>query len=798
MQKVDAQKHNNTPAGYQDMPENSFFKNPLVQALVPPAILVVLTSIIYAPSLYYPFQFDDIANISKRFGIRFDNPLMRWWNSPRWFGDWLNSINFQIGRFEPFYYRLFNLMIHILAGLCVFYLVKELCLYLRKNQFVHNNAQLIGFIASGLFLLHPVQTQTVSYVIQARLEGIASLAVLATLLIYVKLMQAKAPVAKVCYSALLFMAGMLSCGTKELVVVLPFLMLLVDWFFISEQRWDLFRKRFWVIAIFAVFFAVLVVHHMGMKFALDVVSFKATTGNNRGNILTTGAFDVITPWMYFISEFKVIVHYLSIFLWPFSMSVEYDWKIAQSFFNFDVIAPLLFLLLLFCLVVRAMLKKENTIFAFGMIWFILSIAPRTTIIPSPELVCDYKTYLASFGMMFMLAGLCAYIFNGLWNLAKNLPEHLRVQEFKYAAVACFMLLVGLSAYERNKVWETSVGFWEDNAKKAPRKARVHNNLGVALSEAGRIDESIVAYKKAIDLDGYYADPLSNLAVAYSLKNDVDKAIDALKSAIHICPNYPEAYNNLGTLLLQKKQYDDAKRMLEMAIHLRPYYGKAYYNMARMYEEKGEHEQAWDYLKKAAEGDLDTPEVFFKLGQMSLRVQKYQDAADAFELTLKCGVQQDQVYFNLANAYYMMEKYDKAQEIYERLVQKDPLDARYAYNLAETYFIKKDYQRAFDMFRKTTSLPQPIAQAFFRTVHCLENLKRTDDAKNYLNDLLTLNAADDFKTMAKNELLRIEMQEKVAARGGNSIGINEMNTLIAKHNGVELKKTEGKKKKEQGA
>lgn len=793
MQNLDTNTVTTKESSNNCIEKNSFFQNKLIQALVPPGILVFLTSLIYAPSLYYPFQFDDIANISKRFGIRYDNPLARWWNSPRWFGDWLNSINFQIGRFEPFYYRLFNLIIHILAGLCVFYLIKELCLYLRRNKFVHNNASLIGFLASGLFLLHPVQTQTVSYVIQARLEGIASLAVLATLLIYVKLMQAKTPVAKTAFSALLFLSGMLSCGTKELVVVLPFLMLLVDWFFISDQQWDLFKKRFWVIAVFTFFFAVLVVHHMGMKFAIDTLTFKSTTGNNRGNILTPGAFDIITPWMYLMSEFKVMAHYLFIFMWPFNLSVEYDWKIAQSFWSMEVIVPLIFLLVLFAFVLRAMLQRKNTIFAFSMLWFFLSIAPRTTIIPSPELVCDYKTYLASFGMMFTLACLLAYIFAGIWSLVHNLPERFRIQETQYGLLACMMLFVGFASYERNKIWETSVGFWDDNAKKAPRKARVHNNLGVALSEAGRIDESIVAYKKAIELDGYYADPLSNLAVAYSLKNDIDKAIDSLRSAIHICPNYPEAYNNLGTLLLQKKQYDDAKRMLEMAIHLRPYYGKAYYNMARMYEEKGEHDKSWEYLKKAAEGDLDTPEVFFKLGQMSLRVQKYQDAVDAFELTLKCGIQQEQVYFNLANAYYMMEQYEKAQSIYERLVQNNPLDARYAYNLAETYFIKKDFVRAYDMFRKTTSLPQPIAQAFFRTVHCLENMKKIDEAKACLNDLLTLNAADDFKTMAKNELLRIEMQEKVNAHGGNSIGINEMNTIIAKHTGVEVQKDEGKKK-----
>lgn len=753
-------------------------KNQFIKALIPPGILAFLTFLIYYPSLHYPFQFDDIANISKRFGIRFDNPLERWWGSSRWFGDWLNVLNFQIGKFDPFYYRLVNVVIHLLAGLCVFYLILNLCKFLKEQPFFYNNAGLLAFASSALFLLHPVQTQTVSYVIQARLEGLASLFVLATLLTYVKAVQTKNMLVRALLIGLFALCALISCGTKELVIVMPILLVLIDWFFISQQSWASFKSRLWVHLLFVVCFVGIMIHYLGSRFAADALTLKMSTGNNRGNILTPHAFDIITSWQFFISEFRIIVHYLLMFIWPFDISVEYDWKIVSGFFSLQVIVPLLMLLTTLGFALKSAWQKKHIATSFGLLWFFIAIAPRSTLIPSPELACDYKTYLASVGVMFIIASGIVYALNQVLAFMQSVSPTLRLQHAQLYALSFIMLCLGGTAYQRNKVWESCVTFWEDNARKATSKARVHNNLGVALSEVGRVDEAIVAYNKAISLDAHYADPLSNLAVAHSLKGQIDNAIEDLKGAIHIAPNYPEAYNNLGTLLLQKKLYDDAEKALSIALQLRPYYGKAHYNMARLYEEKNDTERCWESLKKATEGDLDIPEVFFKLGQMSLKIQKYQQAAQAFEKTIQLGGgSNEQVWFNLANAYYMDGKRDQAETIYVRLVRDNPLDPRYAYNLAEVYFTKQDYPKALQLFRKTTTLPQPIAQAFFRAAHCLEKMHKVDEAKGFLQDLLALNAADDFKKMIGSELTRMSLQQKVD-EGKGTIGLKDFKQALA--------------------
>lgn len=780
--------------GSENSSGNSFWKNsdargshgsgaqktPWIYKLIPPVLLSVLTTLFYLPSLRYPFQFDDIANISKRFAIRFDNPFARWWTNSRWFSDWLNTINYHIGRFDPFYYRIFNLFIHVAAGIVLFYLLLDLCRALKNKPFFTENSIFISFTAALLFLLHPVQTQTVSYVIQARLEGLATLFILLTIFLFVRAFTVSNALVRGLLLGAFFVSALFSCGTKEIVIVTPFLLLFVDWFFLAEQNWDNFKKRALLHAIFSVFFLGMMAHYLGPKTMTDAVQLKLSTGNNRGNILTPQAYDVITPVKYLMSELKVIVHYLTMFVWPFNISVEYDWKVADSVFSFDVLPYMFVLLGLLSFVIYSVFRRKNTVMSFGLLWFFVAVAPRSTIIPSPELVCDYKTYLASIGIMFILAVPIVHIFLYIFRFIQAiqpLPREFSSKQVQTAMLAVLLLPVGFAATSRNKVWETCVGFWQDNAQKAPNKARVHNNLGVALSEAGKIDEAVVAYKRAIDLDSNYSDPLSNIAVAYSLKGQVDDAINSLKSALHICPNYPEAYNNIGTLLLQKKQYDEAERALNIAIQLRPWYGKAYYNLARMYEEQKNDEKSWEYLKKATQGDLDIPEVFFKLGQMSLRVKKYQEAIVAFEQILERGHSDPQVWFNLANAYFMDGNHDKAQAVYERLVRDNPLDNRFAYNLAETYYTKNDFVRAFDLFKKITSLPQPLPQAFFRTANCLERMNKHAEAKAYLEELMQVNAPEEFKKIVKNELIRMNLQAKVN-EGKGSIKLNDFKKALA--------------------
>jgi len=722
--------------------------------LLPPAFLSLLTTAFYYPSLRYPFQFDDLANISKKFDIRFSNPLSTWWHNRRWMGEWLNRLNFDWGRFDPFYYRLTNLVIHILAGVFIYFLILEGCSYLKKRTFFANHALAIATTTAALFMLHPVQTQAVSYVIQARLEGLATLFVVATLLLILKAFHAKSIVLKYSLIGLALVVGIASCGTKEIAIVSPLLAILTDWFFLAEEEWVSFKSRIWFHALFSFVIFATFVHYLSPRFIGEIASLKMVTGNNRGNVLTEHAHDLIKPFSFLISQFKVILHYLAIFIWPFGLSVEYDWKLSESFFAPDSFFPFLALAIMFSLAIYSLIKDKLSFFGFGLLWFLIAIAPRSSIIPSPELICDYKTYLPAVGWLFVIATSFVATVSFLFEKFKASDLWTHKPLLQFALIMIVAMPVGYGAMNRNMVWSSSVEFWKDIVEKAPTKARGHNNFGVALSEANKFDEAIPHYIQAIKLDRFYSDPWSNLAVAYSVKNEIDKAIGSLKEAIRIFPNYPEAYNNLGTLMLKKKEYDAAEKILQTAIRLRPYYGKAFYNLGRLYTERGDEEKSWEHFKKATEGDLDTAEGFFTFGSVSLKLKKYDAAVVAFETALSRAdnmptQQRDQIMFNLANACFMTKRFDKAESLFAFLSKTYPNDHRYLYNQGEALFNKKDFTQACGVFKRLLDPPFRIAQATFRYANCLEQMKKFGDAKSALQLVANADKAPkEMKEMAQ--------------------------------------------------
>jgi tetratricopeptide (TPR) repeat protein len=212
----------------------------------------------------------------------------------------------------------------------------------------------------------------------------------------------------------------------------------------------------------------------------------------------------------------------------------------------------------------------------------------------------------------------------------------------------------------------------------------------------------------------------------------------------------------------------------------------------MYEELGNDDKAYENLRLATKGDLDTPEAFFKLGQLCLKMKKFDEAEVEFNKLISLGVENEQIWFNLANATFMLGNHDKAISIYERLVAKNPLDSRYIYNLAESYFTKNDYARAYDMFRRATTISQPLGQAFFRAAHCLEKMNNVEGAKAYLKSLEGVNAPAEFKKVLTTELMRLELQSKikVTSDGKTQIAYKDLRNVMLPH--INAKKNEEKK------
>ncbi len=342
-----------------------------------------------------------------------------------------------------------------------------------------------------------MQTQTVSYVIQGQLEGLAGLCVISLVTLFLLFNYTKNIALKIFIFASMLLIAIISCGTKEIAIVSPVMMLLADWFFIAQTDWKSLKKRAWFHALMLLIVFCSYIYLLRPEFFYNLFSLSMEAKNNIGNVLTERQEDSILPLHYAISEFKVILHYFWIFVWPFNISVDYDWKMVRSFFDLDCILPFIVL----CLCAVFVLKKlyKNDIMSFAALWFFVAILPRASIIPSSELVADYKTYLSSVGvfLFFSIGFLKLYDF--------------LIEKFNFLKSRIFMIILTLSASGflfaitriRNKVWSSPVDFWYNIIKNAPNKARGYNNYGVSLSELNKHDEAIPYFQKAIAMDNKY-------------------------------------------------------------------------------------------------------------------------------------------------------------------------------------------------------------------------------------------------------------------------------------------------------
>lgn len=723
--------------------------------VVPPSILSVVTFLFYFPSRNYDFQFDDIANITKYYDIRHNNLRDLFFTGPRWIGRWINSIHYSIGKFDPYSYRMANILQHILIGVIVYFLFLVALKNLKKYTFFKDNSVILAFLTSGLFMLHPVQTQTVSYVIQCKLEGIATFFIVALALIFIMMVRTRSIVAKTAFIVTFFSLSALSTGSKEIAIAGPFLIMLVDWFLVSQGAWCSFKERIVFHVANFVLISSLYIYLLEFSFFKRVFSLQWDVANNLGNVITNQPLEHITPLWYFISEFKVILHYLTVFLWPFNMSVEYDWVLSKSFFALDCFLPFLILTAVIASLVYLLYRNSGNLIAFGMLWFFLCVLPRSSLISSAELIVDYKTYAASVGWLFILA--CALVAASL-KIASYIPKMHYVQSKVVGGLCASILccILGYLTVDRNTIWRTGIEFWGNMLKNAPGKARIYNNYGVELSQKlHKFEESISYFKQAISMDAYYPDPHNNLAVVYAYLNKFDCAIEEMKAGLRINPHYAEGYNNLAAFYLHTKEMDKAKTCLDQALKIRPSYGKAYFNRARIYSDMGNIDLALADLKNACTiADLDNEFGFSVYGKFALDNKRFDEAIFAYGKLVECSPNNAEGYFNLGNALHLAGKYTQAIRSYEQSLALNPSDARCIFNLGETYFKLNKHAKAISYFEKINSTQSPYAS--LRQADCYLKLGNKDVAQKILNDIVSLPVADDIKNKARQTLSAINL------------------------------------------
>ncbi len=590
--------------------------------IVAGGLLVLAGLVVYANSLSGAFVFDDLPTIVQ-------NPSLR----PPWSAGALLSppasataggrplvnvslaLNFAMGGMDVRGYHAVNLVIHMLAALALFGVVRRTLV-----RPLGGDAGLAALAIAVLWTVHPLQTESVTYVVQ-RAESLMGLFYLMTVYCFIRgaeyqemdYAMAGAPAggdpsagASGAASgrwrrwyALSVAACLLGMASKEVMVSAPVIVLLYDRTFVAGSFREAWRRRRWV--------------HAGLGATWLVLGYLvASLGGNRGG--STGAGHGVTFLGYALTQFPAVAGYLKLSVWPHPLVFDYgaEW-VAHGV---DVVPAAAVLALLAGGTLYGL--KRRPVLGFAGAWFFAILAP-SSLIPGPrQTMAEHRMYLA-LAVVVSLGVLAAYAWGGRRTL------------FAWFAVA---LGLGWLTVVRNGDYRNEASIWGDTVAKRPGNAWARINFGTNLLEAGRLGDATAQFEAAVRIGPGLAEAHNNLGNALAQSKRLPEALQEYRTALRLDPDSAAAHNNLGTLLARGGRLQEAMTEFQAALHLKPEYAKAHNNLGNALAQSKRLPEAVEQYEQALRTEPDMVEAHFSLGGVLLQLGRVDAAREQFEQTLR--------------------------------------------------------------------------------------------------------------------------------------------------------------------
>jgi hypothetical protein len=518
---------------------------------VPAAIITVAGALFYANSFKGVFVFDDKMFISENPAIQHLWPpwqaLLAPANVNRPLIGLSDAINYSISGLSPWSYHALNLVIHIVAALALYGIVRRTLLTERLNDRFGKRSNILGLIVALIWLAHPLQTQSVTYVIQ-RCESMMGMFYLVCLYCSIRSHDSKRRPLWYAAAIAACAGGMLS---KQVMVTAPLIVLLYDVVFSTQSPKQAIRARWPLYVGLAGTWAVLAA-------TIIAAPVNATAGF---------AVKTVSSWDYFKTELGVIVYYLRLSIWPNPLCLDYlGWHVAKTIRE---VAPYAIILGgLGIATVWALLRRRPE--GFLGAWFFLILSLTSSVMPFSDLVFEHRMYLP-------LAAVVAFVVLGFYALAGRVMDtfHVAMPNRRIAAnsalamAAIVVVALGIATVRRNSDYRSEVVMWSDIVRQRPDNPRGQYNLGTAFYTDGRLLEAKEHLQDAIALDPGEAKSHYNLGGVLSDLGQTNDAANEFASAVRLKPDYAEAYLRLGFELEKAGRIPDAKEQYRLALHLRP-------------------------------------------------------------------------------------------------------------------------------------------------------------------------------------------------------------------------------------
>ncbi len=582
------------------------------------AVVVVA---VYARTFSAPFVFDDIESILGNPTIRRLSQLSEVFAPPgggltvsgRPLLNFSLAVNYAISGEAVWSYHAVNLAIHFLAACVLCGVVRRslMCPGLRVR--FGADANWLAAAIAGLWLLHPLQTESVTYVSQ-RAESLAGLFCLLTFYGFVRALDEPPSSRATLWRSVSWLACLLGMATKETMVAVPLLVLLYDVTVANNgsggftAAWR--QRRGYYLALASTWL---------------LLALVMSGNHDRGG--TAGARFGLTPLLYLQTQCRAIVLYLKLSIWPHPQVFDYGQTVVRHFADVWPQAVLLTGLLLGTAV--AFWRRLTA--GFLGAWFFAILAPSSSVVPVvSQTMAEHRMYLP-------LAAVVTLAVVGLYAAVG-----------RRSLVLWLVVAVGLGGltFARNEIYRSDLALWSDTAAKLPHQRRAHYNLAMIYAAQERYAEAIAHDEAALPIDESWLPANEAFLIHHQFGADLAMAgrpADAVahyEQALQLKPGYVSAHRGLARVLVQLDRYPEAIRQFEEALRLES-------------------------------GDAQTE---LELGDALARFNRPEDAISHYRSALRIAPASAAGFSHLANALFLTGRADDAIAAYRESVRLEPRNA----------------------------------------------------------------------------------------------------------------------------
>jgi len=722
-----------------------------------PVLVVATGAASYWNSFAGAFLFDDRLHILGHRRLSSLWPLGETLARRRPVADYSLAVDYAVFGEQPWGYHTVNVTVHLLAASTLYGIVRRTLLSRRPGDqvssdgllspsgvgassvsppFGGNEASWLALVVALIWVVHPLQTQSVTYLVQ-RAESFMGLFYLLTMYCVIRGAVSSESAAgqwrAVAWHAAAVGACALGMGSKAVMVTAPVMVLVYDRTFLSGSAVQALRQRWGLYAGLAATW--------GVTWSTGVVR-GVLDPSARGAHVGFG-FKDITPVEYAFTQFGVLVEYLRLSVWPVPLCLDYAWPVADTVTSIAMPAALILPLLAATL----WFVFHRPWLGFLGLWFFLILAPTSSFIPIKDVMFEHRMYLplAAIVVLLVVGGFCV-----LRNLSVRLSARRVASRFLAILLVAFALASLIAGtVSRNRVYHSEVGMWRDVLTKRPHSSRAaenlgtimlgegkpdealsilrsavemapgsataHNALGFALVGRGELEEAMICFREALQLRPAFARAHLNLGNALNEIGRSAEAIEHFRAAVRIRPGYTEARLNLGNALLTQGQIEEAITEYREIIRIEPGHASAWGNLGfALLNRRPLSEAALDEAVKSLWTALDINPAAHNarntLG-IALATQGNTEAAiAAFRQTLAYKPDFPGAHFNLAGC--LRERGDVPGAIlhYRAALQGNPSDASAHFALGEALVDVGDLAAAIEHFRATLRINPAHAEA----------------------------------------------------------------------------------------